>query len=66
MLRFEQFIPHLFYKEHWSMRYRAYPEHAFHTIELAASVYSHPCFSQKLVPTAGVCHRLDISTTCSN
>ncbi len=48
MLRFEQFIPHLFYKEHWSMRYRAYPEHAFHTIELAASVYSHPCFSQNL------------------
>ncbi|SJK98234.1 uncharacterized protein ARMOST_01495 [Armillaria ostoyae] len=29
MLRFEQFIPHLFHKEHWSMRYRAYPEHVF-------------------------------------
>ncbi|PBK61284.1 hypothetical protein ARMSODRAFT_1025804 [Armillaria solidipes] len=48
MLRFEQFIPHLFHKEHWSMQYRVYPEHAFLTIELAASVYSHPCFSQNL------------------
>ncbi|KAK0459392.1 uncharacterized protein EV420DRAFT_1642373 [Desarmillaria tabescens] len=46
MLRFEQFIPHLSHKDHWSMRYRAYPEHAFLTIELAAAVYSHPCFSQ--------------------
>ncbi len=48
MLRFEQLIPHLFHKEHCSMRYRAYPEHAFLTIELAASVYTHPCFSQNL------------------
>ncbi len=48
------------------MRYRAYPEHAFLTIELAALVYSHPCFSPKLIPTTGVCHRLDIFPTCSD
>ncbi|KAK0196067.1 hypothetical protein F5146DRAFT_316084 [Armillaria mellea] len=46
MLRFEQFIPHFFHEDHWLARIRVYPEHAFHTIELAASVYSNPFFPQ--------------------